>query len=301
MPARRCTWPAAEPRGGAGAAGAEAAAAAAGRCLLVLDFDGVVCDSERECFASSWLTYRELCAHGAAGEPAPRRGPQRITLRARRRFRELRPLIRSGEDYVVIQHLLAREEAEPQFRAPAAQEAFDGCRGALGGARIAAYKRALAATRDRFLQRDRAGWLALNRIYPHVHALLTRCDLANVRILSTKAAPLVREILRANAIRLPDAAVFHAASNPDGSDTRKLDVIAALLDALPGASALFVEDQLDHLLGNDDARIATYLADWGYVLPHWLAQSERLRRRGVRVIGGAQMPDLFRRAAPAAG
>ncbi len=295
MPARRCTWSTAEARAGAAAE----AGGAGGRCLLILDFDGVVCDSERECFASSWLTYRELCMRGAAGEPPPPRGPQRITLRARRRFRELRPLIRSGEDYVVIQHLLAREEARPQFRAPATQEAFDGCRGALGSARVAAYKRAMAATRERFLQRDRAGWLALNRIYPHVLALLTRCDLSNVRILSTKAAPLVREILRANAIRLPDAAVLHAASNPDASDTRKLDVIATLLDPLPGGRALFVEDQLDHLLGNNDPRVATYLADWGYVLPHWLAQTERLRRCGVRVIRGAQLPDLFRRAAPA--
>ena len=292
MPARRCTWPAAE--AGAGSA--------PGRCLLVLDFDGVVCDSERECFASSWLTYRELrAAGGGGGEPPPPPGPQRIALRSRRRFRELRPLIRSGEDYVVIQHLLARAEAQPEYPLPATQEAFDACRGALGAERVAAYQRALAATRTRFLQRDRAGWLALNRIYPHMQALLTGCDLANVRILSTKAAPLVREILRAHAIPLPAAAVFHAASNPNGAATRKLDVIAGLLDALPGGRALFVEDQLDHLLDNRDPRIAAYLADWGYVLPQWLAGAGRLRRRGVRVIGRAQAAGLFRRAAPAAG
>ena len=288
MPARRCTWSATEARAGA----------AAGRCLLFLDFDGVVCDSERECFVSSWLTYHELCA---TAEPAQLRAPQRITLRARRRFRELRPLIRSGEDYVVIQHLLAREETSPEYRGPVTQDAFDACRRALGAARIAAYKRAMAATRASFLKRDRDGWLALNRIYPHMRALLTTYDLANVRILSTKAAALVSEILRAHDIPLPDAAVFHAASNPDGNDTRKLDLIGALLDALPGGHALFVEDQLDHLLDNADSRIATYLADWGYVLPQWLAQTDHLRRKGVQVVGGAHMADLFRRAAPVPG
>ena len=294
MPARRCIWPAAE------------AGAAAGRCLLFLDFDGVVCDSERECFVSSWLTWRELAAAGVGPAPPPgplpaAPSPPQVTLRARRRFRELRPLIRYGEDYVVIQYLLAREEAQPEYRGPATQEEFDACRSALGATRIAAWKRAMAATRARFLQRDRDGWLALNRIYPHMHALLTGHDLANVRILSTKAAELVCEILRAHAIPLPAAAVFHAASNPAGADTRKLDLIAAQLDALPGGRALFVEDQLDHLLDNGDARIAAYLADWGYVLPQWLAQADRLRRRGVRVIDAAQMPDLFGRAAPAAG
>jgi hypothetical protein len=289
MPARRCTWSATEAGAGTGA----------GRCLLFLDFDGVVCDSERECFVSSWLTYRELSS--GDDEPGPHRGPERITLRARRRFRELRPLIRSGEDYVVIQSILAREEEQPEYRGPATQEAFDAYRQALGAPRIAAYKRAMAATRGSFLNRDRDGWLALNRIYPHMHELLTRCDLTNVRILSTKAAPLVCEILRAHAIPLADAAVFHAASNPDGADIRKLDMIAAQLDAVAGGRALFVEDQLDHLLGNHDRRIAAYLADWGYVLPQWLAQADHLRRNGVEILGGTQMAELFCRVAPVPG
>ena len=278
MPARRCTWSATE--SGAGSP--------AGRCLLFLDFDGVVCDSERECFVSSWLTYRELCGPG--------RRPERIPLQSRRRFRELRPLIRSGEDYVVIQDILSREAAQPGYRGPASQDGFDACRHALGAKCIATYKRAMAATRDRFLQRDKQGWLALNRIYPHMRALLTGSDLDNVRILSTKAAPLVCEILQAHAIPLPDASVFHAASDPNGADARKLDMIAAQLDALPGTHALFVEDQLDHLLDNGDARIATFLADWGYLLPHWLGQADHLRRQGVQLIDSSRMAALFQRA-----
>ena len=278
MPARRCTWSATESRAGS----------PAGRCLLFLDFDGVVCDSERECFVSSWLTYRELYGPGTV--------PERISLQSRRRFRALRPLIRSGEDYVVIQHILAREAAQPGYRGPASQDAFDACRRTLGAKRIATWKRAMAATRDRFLQRDKDGWLGLNRIYPHMRTLLDGSDLDNVRILSTKAAPLVCEILRAHAIPLPDAAVFHAASNPDGADTRKLDMITAQLDAVPGAHALFVEDQLDHLLDNGDARITTYLADWGYVLPYWLGQADQLLCRGVQVIDGGRMAALFQRA-----
>ena len=91
--------------------------------LLYLDFDGVVCDSERECFVSSWLTYRQL--GGATGG-------EHISLRARRRFRQMRPLIRSGEDYVVIQQILAREQAEAGFHGPATVPAFDAYRDALG-------------------------------------------------------------------------------------------------------------------------------------------------------------------------
>ena len=262
--------------------------------LLYLDFDGVVCDSERECFVSSWLTYRELAGdgprhHGGAGGPC-------ISLRARRRFRHMRPLIRSGEDYVVIQQILAREAGEAGFQVPATQTAFDAYRDLLGSRRMARYKSAMAATRNGFLERDKAFWLALNRLYPHMHRLLATGDLTNVRILSTKAAPLVCEILRAHHIPIPAAAVFHAASNPDGTDARKLDMIAEHLDRTPGTRALFVEDQLDHLLGNGDRRITTCLADWGYVLPEWFADDDLLRRQRVQVVGAAEMPDLFQRA-----
>ena len=259
--------------------------------LLYLDFDGVVCDSERECFVSSWLTYRKL----AAGAGAPH-----ISLHARRRFRQMRPLIRSGEDYVVIQQIVAREDAEQGFEGPATQSAFDAYRDRLGSRCMARYKNAMAATRNSFLERDKAQWLALNHLYPHMHRLLADRDLTNVRILSTKAAPLVCEILRAHRIPIPEHAVFHAASNPDGTDMRKLDMIAGHLDRVPGTHALLVEDQLDHLLGNADPRIATYLADWGYVLPEWFADGPHLRAERVRVVDAGGMPGLFDTAAPPA-
>ena len=264
-------------------------ACADGPLLLYLDFDGVVCDSERECFVSSWLTYREL-----AGD-----APRHIDLHARRRFRQMRPLIRSGEDYVVIQHILAREQAEQGFKGPATQAAFDAYRDGLTSRRVASFKSAMAATRNGFLKRDKEQWLALNRLYPHMQRLLSGGDLANVRILSTKAAPLVCEILRAHHIPIPPTAVYHAASNPDGADARKLDMIAAHLDGAPGTRALFVEDQIDHLLGNSDRRIETFLADWGYVLPEWFTGHALLRAENVRVVGAADLPDLFRRASPA--
>lgn len=262
--------------------------------LLYLDFDGVVCDSERECFVSSWLTYRALA--GGAGVGAPH-----ISLRTRRRFRQMRPLIRSGEDYVVIQQILTREDAEQGFEGPATQSTFDAYRDRLGSQCMARYKNAMAATRNDFLARDKAQWLALNRLYPHMHRLLADRDLTNVRILSTKAAPLVCEILRAHRIPIPEHAVFHAASNPDGTDMRKLDMIAGHLDRVPGTHALFVEDQLDHLLGNADPRITTCLADWGYVLPEWFADHRLLHREQVRVVGADRMPGLFDHASsPAA-
>ena len=65
------------------------------KILLFLDFDGVICDSEPECFESSSVAYRKL------------KSPENVSksLEHRSLFRQLRPLIRSGEDYLVI-HLI---------------------------------------------------------------------------------------------------------------------------------------------------------------------------------------------------
>ena len=252
--------------------------------LLFLDFDGVMCDSEAECFASSWLTWQETLHPPAATA---------VALRLRERFSDLRPLIRSGEDYLVIQHLL-REEERSGRRFPANQDAFDGMQDQLGGDRIGEFKRALADTRARFLAEHRQHWLALNPLYVHVRELLLRYDLAGVRILSTKAPALIGEILSANSIDLPAQAVLHAASKPGATDVRKLDLMADELRRSGRSRALFVEDQVGHLLGADSSDVGLYLCDWGYALPEALARTEWLRERQITVLSAGDLEDLFR-------
>ena len=64
---------------------------------------------------------------------------------------------------------------------------------------------------------------------------------------------------------MPAQAILHAAA------VSKLDMVAAVLDERQAGRAALVDDQLDHLVGNDDARIEVYLAAWGYAKPEWRA------------------------------
>ena len=254
--------------------------------LLFLDFDGVVCNSEAECFASSWLTW-----HTHFAPPLP----DRMARSLRRRFHALRPLISSGEDYVLIQQLIAAEEADGDAF-PAEQQVFDAARQAAGAERMGAFKTTLAETRAEFLANRKQEWLRLNPLYPHVRQLLLDAgDLSRIRILSTKASGLIAEILAAAGIRLAAEAIMHAPSRPGGQDARKLELIEQELQGSAYDSAVFVEDQFEHLTGPCRFAVRRLLCDWGYALPTILADSELLASHDVHCVGAAELADLMSR------
>ena len=78
---------------------------------LILDFDGVICDSIDECFISSWTAYFTLYLG---------RQPAYMPIGLRRDFARLRPLIRGGEDFMLIQEILEQggtASRQPEFDA----------------------------------------------------------------------------------------------------------------------------------------------------------------------------------------
>ena len=70
-----------------------------GRGVVLLDFDGVICDSVDECLVTSFHAYYDL-----QGNPAPASGP----AARRESFARLRPFIHIGEDYLLIHELIDR-------------------------------------------------------------------------------------------------------------------------------------------------------------------------------------------------
>ncbi|MGA2975711.1 MAG: HAD family hydrolase [Spirochaetia bacterium] len=219
---------------------------------LVLDFDGVICDSVEECFVSSWTAYHILFRKEPAAEAPPA---------ARHAFSRLRPFIRTGEDFVVIQDIIARGDAVSD------QKGFD-----------AAARRASADTRRLFrdlfyqarttlLERDRQAWLGLNRIYPHMAAAFARMPRgAPVWILSTKKPRFVAEVLAANGISVREGHILASEDEP------KLSAVEGLREREGFPGAILVEDQIDAIKGNTNPRIRVFLATWGYVKEEWLEE-----------------------------
>jgi phosphoglycolate phosphatase-like HAD superfamily hydrolase len=220
--------------------------------LLVLDFDGVICDSVDECFASSWAAYHELRLGRTGSRPDDS---------ARRGFALLRPFVRSGEDFVFIQEMLARGADVTD------QVSFDEAAWKGGDAARERYRELFYQARSDLLRRDRAGWLALNRVYPHMKLALSRLPpSAPPFVLSTKKPPFIAEILAANAVGIPVERIVWSDAEP------KLRTATRLRDQAGFSEAVLVEDQVEAIEGNTDPGIRPYLATWGYVKQEWLTE-----------------------------
>ncbi len=232
----------------------ERTTAGANRPLLVLDFDGVICDSVEECFASSWTAYRELFL-GLPKTEAP--------AATRAEFRALRPFVRSGEDFVLVQELVHKAERVDS------QSEFDRAWQRPGIPSHRVFKDLFYQARSTLMERDRQAWLAMNPIYPHAASALSRLppDL-EFFILSTKRPQFVRETLAANGIQV---APEKGPLQQHGTEAYRM--VERLLQSREAPSAIFVEDQIDAIRGNTNPRIQVYLASWGYVQKSWYGRT----------------------------
>jgi phosphoglycolate phosphatase-like HAD superfamily hydrolase len=231
--------------------------------LLVLDFDGVVCDGIDEMGESASRALAEVTRREVP--PARRAGLQA-------RFAALRPVIESGWEMVVLVGVLTE-------RAPAADaELRDGARWAetrdgymrrhaLERTRLAA---AFDAVRDRWLKDDRHGWLARHRFYDGIAAWLSRLvdERRLVYVLSTKGKPFLDALLAGHDVRLPTEQVIGKAE----PKREKWDVLRELAAShhVDTGDVWFVEDRLATLLDlrrhAPDLRAARlFLAEWGYI------------------------------------
>jgi phosphoglycolate phosphatase-like HAD superfamily hydrolase len=220
--------------------------------LLVLDFDGVICDSAEECFVSSWTAYHALY------RGAPRSDPP---AEAKASFRSLRPFIRSGEDFLLIQDLIENGISVHS------QVEFDSAWSRQGVPPRNVFKDLFYRARTELLEKDRRTWLSLNRIYPHVlNALSGLPPEAPLYVLSTKKPQFVRETLDAGGITIPEAHILYSHAEP------KLVTVETLRKSLGFPDAILVEDQIDAIRGNTNPRIRAFLASWGYVQESWLRE-----------------------------
>jgi len=224
--------------------------------LVFLDFDGVLCDSLPECLVSSWHAYYGLLKGGL---------PDRVPLALHAAFHEIRPYIRSGEDYVLLQELI-----DTGARV-CCQEDFDAHLQLKGEQTMRHYKELFYQARAELLRTDKPYWIGLNRIYPFLLPHLRSWAASPcLRILSTKKASFILEILAANGVLIDAERVLHCDAQG------KSDAIAEALRERPDRRVLWIDDQVDHLRAHHeqlrDAAVSRCLAAWGFVKREWLEQ-----------------------------
>ncbi|WP_411727105.1 HAD family hydrolase [Methyloglobulus sp.] len=119
-------------------------------------------------------------------------------------------------------------------------------------------------TLDVWIADGLAGWVNMNPLFEGIAAKLQKLGQRHPwYVVTTKQERFVKQILKANAIDLPDGRIFGLDRNMG-----KAEVLKGLLKAHPNETIVFVEDRLPTLLNvlkNDGlASVKLIFALWGY-------------------------------------
>ncbi|MBN2510902.1 MAG: HAD family hydrolase [Spirochaetales bacterium] len=222
--------------------------------IYFLDFDGVLCDSFRECFTSSFIAYY----HKYKGVVPPE-----IDIEHYREFRRLRPFIRRGADYVLLHKMIDERSS------CSSQDEFDRILKVNGEKASEEFHKLLYQVRNDMLDTQRDFWLSLNRMYePLSRYLRLWAQSPCVYILSTKKAQFIQEILAFHGVTWHIDRILYSSTTP------KAQIIMDVLQMHGAVSAFFIDDQIDHFNGMEDLPLKAALASWGYVQKDWLSQNK---------------------------
>lgn len=233
---------------------------------LVLDFDGVICDSAGEVFVVATQAYRDLESWSRLDDQP---GDTLYTA-----FLDAMALGNRAEDYGAILAALDRKVPLPD------QSAYDAHRAALDPDWLERYHRRFYAVRERLSEADREGWLKLARPFPAMVELLRRRagELAYA-IATSKDRRSVGLLLAAYGIAdlFDDALLLDKECGPNKA--AHLELARARLE-LRFDEMSFVDDKVNHLDRVAPLGVRCNLAAWGYNTPreHALA-----RERGYRI------------------
>ena len=234
--------------------------------ILVLDFDGVLCDSARETAVSAWRAAAAFWPDEIRGDEPPDDVIQR--------FVAVRPWLETGYQAIPMIRLVVEGVPEAEFQArfgALCAEVME----RLGVSREELVRR-FGAARDAWIARDEGDWLSRHRFYPGV---LERLDAARqchaVYIATTKQERFAAALLRGAGVAFPRESI-HGLERGRSKEA----LLGELLSAPGNESRIlhFVEDRFATLQRveqvSDLAAVRLYYASWGYGTP---ADLERAR------------------------
>jgi phosphoglycolate phosphatase-like HAD superfamily hydrolase len=217
--------------------------------VIALDFDGVLCDSAAETARSGWLAGHRLW---------PDRFPLPISEATIERFREVRPILKTGYDSIAMLHMLQRG-ASVRNMLNRGLDAVNDEIAKLGRSKDE-LQEVFGAVRDNWIANDFQGWLAANGFYSAPLAAAKAC-VFDQYIITTKQTRFASSLCKNVGLELPDSKVFGLEYGSKSS------VLSGIQKKHADAQVIFVEDRLKNLLEAavpDDRLLHRFYADWGY-------------------------------------
>ncbi|HEX9934038.1 MAG TPA: HAD family hydrolase [bacterium] len=268
-----------------------------GRPLLVLDFDGVICDSIHDSFRTALNTYIRF----RKGHALPLRKPldtAEATFRFERehpevfeRFRAILPLGNRAEDYCVMLTILYRGEAG----SITGQDDFDAYGKTISPQEQREYHRLFYEDRNRLQKADPKDWSGLLPIFPGMAGALHRLSRRFVLCIATSkdraSVDLQMKAYGIEPLFLPENIL-----DKDFAESKR-DHLVRLHErhGVPFSSIHFIDDKVLHLVSVKDLGAKCYLATWGFNTPreHKIAEREGfvlLTMDGLKELGGKMEP-----------
>ena len=224
--------------------------------ILVLDFDGVICDSASETARSGWFAGSVLW---------PVWAKQDIPDQYLKQFRKLRPLLHTGFEAVAILKFIEEDYSVPFVRAnynflmrqvfTSSQYNFD------------ELKLLFDRVRDDWIRIDEAGWLSWHRFYPGISSFLIRAQekFDSVYIITTKQGRFVSKLLKYGEMDFPDDKIIGLETGKTKNENLKeiMDLCRSEKDRV-----IFLDDRyltLEKVKKEKELdRISLYMPGWGY-------------------------------------
>jgi len=245
----------------------------AGKTVIILDFDGVIANSVKECFLVAWWTY-----HGVE-EITPEMFDQKHE-KYEVIFNKFRYLVGPVNDYYFFLNAICEYVKISKTSLPDLFNKYS----------LECKRESLTFTTNFFRLRDIARnkfkkqWLALNPLYPEILEFLRRrLKKRTIFISSTKDKNSIECILKENQLEIPRE---HILGKEQGVDKR-VHVQKILRKAESCATeAVFIDDNLLHLARVRSLGVQLFFASWGYCGSHGEADALKL---GAKILNITQL------------
>jgi phosphoglycolate phosphatase-like HAD superfamily hydrolase len=252
--------------------------------LVALDFDGVICDSAGEGFLSAWSVYCQFWQHGTVMTPPPGLA---------KAFRQLRPVIETGWEFVILIRLLEEKVPEEQI-VQGFQEEW--CPRILRtyGLQVEEISQRFDRVRDEWIAADLPGWLRSQHFYPGVANRLNQMLSGKIPlfVITTKEGRFAAKLLEQHGVSLPLNQVL---GKEQQQPKREILRRVSHQTGISYTHLWFVEDRLKTLRSveeeSDLEPVKLYLASWGYNTP--TEREEASQDPRIRVLSLAQFCSDF--------
>jgi phosphoglycolate phosphatase-like HAD superfamily hydrolase len=230
--------------------------------VLVLDFDGVLCNSLTECLLVTWNSYQQQDLALFSDQ-----GLAQIPEEFLQRFKQYRSFSRHLGHFLVS--MLATEQ--PPFKTQ--QEFDDAFTACIDQRSMEDFVQKATQYRARVRQEKRKQWLAYHELYPQIKETLQECA-ATLYVVTARDEASVREILEYHGLPLRWDQIF-------GEQTTKLAALAEIQQREQTSSLYFFDDHLLNVLAAEEAGYRAYWAMWGYHTPEHV---QIARQKGVKAL-----------------